>query len=222
MTALGSAELPLRVALPTVGHWRAGAAWSGASTRRAPVYDPATGQQIRDVSLADVDDVDAVIRSAHEAWAGWRTSSLSTRSRVLFSFRELLAAHAEELAEVITGEHGKVLADAAGEVARGLEVAEFACGIPHLLKGAYAPEVSTRVDVHSLRQPLGVVAVISPFNFPAMVPLWFVPIAIGAGNAVCSSRVRRIHRRRWCSRGSGPRRVCRTGFSASCRATRSL
>ncbi|MCU1676497.1 MAG: methylmalonate-semialdehyde dehydrogenase [Frankiales bacterium] len=148
------------------------------------MFDPATGQQIRDVALADADDVHTVVAAADVAWRDWRESSLSTRTRVLFAFRELLALHADELAAVITSEHGKVLADAAGEVARGLEVAEFACGIAHLLKGSHSAEVSTRVDVHSVREPVGVVAVISPFNFPAMVPLWFVPIAIGAGNAV--------------------------------------
>jgi len=148
------------------------------------VTDPATGQVTGHVDLASVADVDTAVASASRAFATWRTTSLSRRSAVLFAFRELLASHVDEVAAAITAEHGKVLADAAGEVARGLEVVEFACGIPHLLKGGFSSEVSTGVDVHSLRQPLGVVAIISPFNFPAMVPMWFFPLAIACGNTV--------------------------------------
>jgi malonate-semialdehyde dehydrogenase (acetylating)/methylmalonate-semialdehyde dehydrogenase len=124
------------------------------------------------------------VAAASRAFDAWRSSSLSQRSKVLFAFRELVAAHSDELADLITAEHGKVLADAAGEVQRGLEVVEFACGIPHLLKGGFSENVSTRVDSYSLRQPLGVVGVISPFNFPAMVPMWFFPVAIACGNSV--------------------------------------
>ena len=167
-----------------LSHWIDGGPWEGPSDRTAEVTDPATGQVTGHVDLASVADVDTAVASASRAFATWRTTSLSRRSAVLFAFRELLASHVDEVAAAITAEHGKVLADAAGEVARGLEVVEFACGIPHLLKGGFSSEVSTGVDVHSLRQPLGVVAIISPFNFPAMVPMWFFPLAIACGNTV--------------------------------------
>ncbi len=167
-----------------VGHWIDGQATRGASTRTADVFDPATGQVARQVALADPGDVDAAVASASRAAPGWASTSLSKRTTVLFAFRELLNARAPELAAIITAEHGKVLSDAAGEVARGQEVVEFACGAPHLLKGGFTENASTGVDVHSVRQPLGVSAIISPFNFPAMVPMWFFPVAIAAGNAV--------------------------------------
>ncbi len=158
--------------------------FAGLGERTSPVFDPATGAQQATVALASAADVDDVVASAVSAAAAWRNSSLSTRQRVLFAARELLAQRAPQIAAAITAEHGKVLSDAAGEVQRGLEVLEFACGIPQLLKGGFSEGVSTGVDVYSIRQPLGVVAVISPFNFPSMVPMWFVPIAIAAGNAV--------------------------------------
>jgi malonate-semialdehyde dehydrogenase (acetylating)/methylmalonate-semialdehyde dehydrogenase len=148
------------------------------------VYDPATGAVSRHVDFASGAEVDAAVAAAADAFARWRYASLSQRAKVLFAFRELLAGRTDELAAVVTAEHGKVLADAAGEVSRALEVVEFACGIPHLLKGGYSEGVSTRVDSYSIRQPLGVVGIISPFNFPAMVPAWFFPIAIAAGNTV--------------------------------------
>lgn len=167
-----------------ITHWISGRSWTGPTDRTGPVHDPALGRVTARVDLADADVVDRAVRTADEAATAWRRSSLSQRTRVLFAFRALLATHAQEVAAAITDEHGKVLSDALGEVTRGLEVVELACGIPHLLKGGYSEGVSTGVDVHSVRQPLGVVAVISPFNFPAMVPLWFVPVAIAAGNAV--------------------------------------
>ncbi len=167
-----------------LSHWIGGKPWDGLADRTADVTDPATGQVTGRVDLASVADVDAAVAAATDAFAQWRHTSLSRRTAVLFSFRELLASRVHDLAAAITAEHGKVLSDAAGEVARGLEVVEFACGIPHLLKGGYSESVSTGVDVHSLRQPLGVVAVISPFNFPAMVPMWFFPLAIACGNTV--------------------------------------
>jgi malonate-semialdehyde dehydrogenase (acetylating)/methylmalonate-semialdehyde dehydrogenase len=136
------------------------------------------------VDFASVADVDAVVAAGVSGFASWRTSSLTARAQVLFAFRELLNARKGDVAAAITSEHGKVLSDALGEVTRGLEVVEFACGIPHLLKGGFSEGVSTSVDVYSIRQPLGVVGIISPFNFPAMVPLWFIPIAIACGNAV--------------------------------------
>ncbi len=167
-----------------VGHWIGGAVTRGSSSRRAPVFDPATGEVAREVVLAEASDVDDAVAAAAAAFPAWRDTSLTKRTQVLFAFRELLNARAPELAAIITAEHGKVLSDAAGEVARGQEVVEFACGMPHLLKGGFTENASTGVDVHSVRQPLGVVAVVSPFNFPAMVPMWFFPVAIAAGNAV--------------------------------------
>ena len=141
--------------------------------------------QTGELDLASAALVDEVVTTAHEAWAsGWGSISLAKRTQVLFTFRELLNERKEDIAALITAEHGKVLSDAIGEVTRGLEVAEFACGIPHLMKGGFTENASTKVDVYSIRQSLGVVAVISPFNFPAMVPLWFVPVAIACGNAV--------------------------------------
>ena len=148
------------------------------------MFDPATGRLSRYVDFASAPEVDAAVAVAAEAFSGWRRASLSQRSTVLFSFRELLHARESELAALITSEHGKVLSDALGEVRRALEVVEFACGIPHLMKGGFSESVSSKVDSYSIRQPLGVVAVVSPFNFPAMVPCWFTPIAIAAGNAV--------------------------------------
>ena len=168
----------------TIGHWRAGARWPGAAERCGDIYDPATGRVSAQVALASGDEVSAVVAEAVEAGREWAATSLARRTTVLFAFREALVRRREEIAAAITAEHGKVLADALGEVQRGLEVAEFACGAPHLLKGSFSDGVSGGVDVYSMRQSLGVVAVISPFNFPAMVPLWFVPIAIACGNAV--------------------------------------
>ena len=167
-----------------VEHWIGGAATRGSSTRTSDVFDPATGEVARTVVLAEAADVQAAVAAAVAAFPAWRDTSLAKRARVLFRFRELLNERAGELAAIITAEHGKVLSDAAGEVARGQEVVEFACGMPHLLKGGYTENASTGVDVHSVRQPLGVAAIISPFNFPAMVPMWFFPLAVAAGNAV--------------------------------------
>src|SRR5689334_521667 len=166
-----------------ISHWINGASVVGTSGRFGPVSAPATGEQTGEVDLASAAEVDAAVGSAAAAAVGWRESSLSARAAILFAFRELLHAHAGDLAAVITAEHGKVLADAMGEVGRGLENAEFATGIPHLLKGAYSEQVSAGVDVYSIRQPLGVVAGITPFNFPAMVPLWMCTTAIACGNA---------------------------------------
>ncbi|GAB2622390.1 CoA-acylating methylmalonate-semialdehyde dehydrogenase [Nocardioides ginkgobilobae] len=167
-----------------IPHWRSGERWPGAAARTGDVHDPATGRVAAQVSFASASEVDAVVREARAAGREWAEASLTRRTSVLFAFREVLARRREEVAAAITAEHGKVLDDALGEVQRGLEVAEFACGAPHLLKGSFSDGVSTGVDVHSVRQALGVVAVISPFNFPAMVPLWFVPVAIACGNAV--------------------------------------
>lgn len=165
-----------------IGHVVAGQS-SGDFARVSPVFDPATGEQTGEVALASRAEVDAAVTVATEASVGWRTTSLAKRSRVLFGFRQLVHQHQDELAAAITAEHGKVLSDAAGEVARGLDCVEFACGIPQLLKGGHSMQVSTGVDVHEVKQPLGVVAGITPFNFPVMVPLWMIPNAIACGNA---------------------------------------
>ncbi|SDZ18799.1 malonate-semialdehyde dehydrogenase (acetylating) / methylmalonate-semialdehyde dehydrogenase [Amycolatopsis xylanica] len=165
-----------------VQHWIDGARTSGVSARRSDIFQPATGEVARQVVLADQSDVDAAVASAVKASQDWAEGSLSSRVRVLFKFRELVDAHRDELAALITAEHGKVLSDAAGEVQRGLEVVEFACGIPQLLKGEHSEQVSRGIDAYSIRQPLGVVAGITPFNFPVMVPMWMFPIAIACGN----------------------------------------
>jgi malonate-semialdehyde dehydrogenase (acetylating)/methylmalonate-semialdehyde dehydrogenase len=166
----------------TIEHWIAGKSSPGSSGRTAPVFNPATGGQQAEVVLADAVDVAAAVAAAAEAFETWSQTSVSRRTSVLFAFRELVNSHAGELAELITDEHGKVLSDALGEVQRGLEVVEFACGIPSLLKGDYSDQVSTGVDTYSFREPLGVVAGITPFNFPAMVPMWMFPVAIACGN----------------------------------------
>jgi malonate-semialdehyde dehydrogenase (acetylating)/methylmalonate-semialdehyde dehydrogenase len=168
----------------TISHWSNGKAFAGIGDRTAPVTNPATGQVTGDVALADVEDARAVIAAAAAAFPAWRDTSLAKRTTILFAFRELLNARKGELAEIITSEHGKVVSDALGEVSRGQEVVEFACGIAHLLKGGMTENASTNVDVASIRQPLGPVGIISPFNFPAMVPMWFFPLAIAAGNTV--------------------------------------
>src|SRR4051794_1231040 len=171
--------------MPTlIPHWIDGGRRDGTGDRTAPVTDPATGEVTSQVALASPEDVDAAVAAAAAAFPAWRDTSLTKRSAVIFRFRELLNERKPELAAIITAEHGKVLDDALGEVSRGQEVVEFACGVPHLVKGGFTENASTGVDVHSVRQPLGPVAVISPFNFPAMVPMWFFPIAIATGNTV--------------------------------------
>jgi malonate-semialdehyde dehydrogenase (acetylating)/methylmalonate-semialdehyde dehydrogenase len=167
-----------------ITHWIDGKAWTGKAARTGEVYNPATGKLSGTVDFASTADMDEAVAVAKRAGLEWAATSLSKRVTIMFAFREILNARKEELAAIITAEHGKVLSDALGEVMRGQEVVEFACGIPHLLKGGYSESVSTGVDVYSIRQPLGVVGIISPFNFPAMVPMWFFPIAIAAGNSV--------------------------------------
>ena len=167
-----------------VGHWIDNKIVESKSGRTAPVYDPALGVETKRVALANGAEISAAIASAKKAFPSWSQTSLAKRQAIVFNFRELLNSRKGELAEIITSEHGKVLSDALGEITRGQEVVEFAVGIPHLMKGFYSENVSTGVDVYSTRQALGVVGVISPFNFPAMVPMWFFPIAIAAGNTV--------------------------------------
>ncbi|MGH8151357.1 MAG: CoA-acylating methylmalonate-semialdehyde dehydrogenase [Rhodanobacteraceae bacterium] len=168
----------------TVQHWIDGHLQTSKGHRTSPVYDPAVGRRTKELVLADDADIRAAIKAASDAFPGWRDTSIARRQAILFRFRELLVARARELGEIITSEHGKAISDAVGEVKRGLEVVDLACGFPHLIEGGYSENVSAGVDVYTIKQPLGVVAIISPFNFPAMVPLWFFPIAIAAGNTV--------------------------------------
>ncbi|HWL41901.1 MAG TPA: CoA-acylating methylmalonate-semialdehyde dehydrogenase [Ilumatobacter sp.] len=168
--------------MKSIHHWIDGRVVESASGRTAPVFNPATGEQSGAVDLASVGEVDQAVAAAKAAGVAWRTASLSKRAEVLFRTRELVDANRKEIASLLTAEHGKVLSDAMGEVARGLENIEFACGVPHLLKGGFSEQASTGVDVYSIRQPLGVVAGITPFNFPAMVPMWMFANAIACGN----------------------------------------
>jgi malonate-semialdehyde dehydrogenase (acetylating) / methylmalonate-semialdehyde dehydrogenase len=168
--------------LRTITHWIGGKPATGSSDRTSPVWNPATGEQQAEVALASTEDVDTAVQAAKAAFERWSQSSLSQRTKILFKFRELVNANVQKLAEAISDEHGKVVSDARGEVQRGLEVIEFACGIPTLLKGDFSDQVSTGVDVYSFRQPVGVCAGITPFNFPAMVPMWMYPVAIATGN----------------------------------------
>jgi malonate-semialdehyde dehydrogenase (acetylating)/methylmalonate-semialdehyde dehydrogenase len=166
----------------TIDHWINGQRVAGASGNTGPVFNPATGQQQGEVALASVAEVDKAVAVAKETFATWRSSSLSKRADILFAFRQIVHSRRDEIANLVSQEHGKVPSDAAGELARGLENIEFACGIPQGLKGSYSEQVSSGVDVYSLRQPLGVVAGITPFNFPAMVPMWMFANAIATGN----------------------------------------
>ncbi|MDQ4042012.1 MAG: CoA-acylating methylmalonate-semialdehyde dehydrogenase, partial [Actinomycetota bacterium] len=168
--------------LKTIQHRIGGTDTAGASTRTAPIWDPATGQQQAEVLLAEAADVDAAVQAAKAAFEQWGDVSLTRRARVMFAFRNLVDRHIDEIARIVSSEHGKVLDDAKGEVIRGLEVVEYACGLPQLLKGEYSDQVSTDIDAFSFRQPLGVCAGITPFNFPIMVPMWMHPMAIAMGN----------------------------------------
>ena len=168
--------------LRSIQHRIGGRETAGSSGRTAPVYDPATGEQQAEVVLAEAQDVDAAVHAARKAFETWSDVSVSRRARVMFSFRELVDRHTDDLTRIISSEHGKVLDDAKGEVIRGMEVVEYACGIPQLLKGEYSDQVSTDIDAFSFRQPLGVCAGITPFNFPIMVPMWMHPMAIATGN----------------------------------------
>ncbi len=169
-------------AVKAINHWIGGKREEGGSGRVGPVYDPATGVQTGAVDFASVEEIDAAVQAAKAAFAAWRSVSLARRAELFFRIRELFSSHKEDLARLLTAEHGKVLSDAMGEVTRGLEVIEFCCGIPTLLKGAFSEQASTGIDVYQLRQPLGVVAGITPFNFPAMVPMWMWAPALACGN----------------------------------------
>ncbi len=168
--------------LKLIGHWIGGEAVSGTSDRRGPVYNPATGEQTGEVEFASIEDVDRAVAAAKAAFPAWRRWSLSKRADLMFRIYQLVDEHREDLARLLTAEHGKVLSDAMGEVQRGIEVLEYVCGIPTLLKGDYTEQAATGIDVYSIRQPLGVVAGITPFNFPAMVPMWMWSPAIACGN----------------------------------------
>jgi malonate-semialdehyde dehydrogenase (acetylating)/methylmalonate-semialdehyde dehydrogenase len=167
-----------------IGHFIDGAVVQSGSGRTGDVFNPATGQISAKVGFANQEEISAAVSAAKIAFPAWKNTTLAKRQQIIFRFRELLESKKSELAEIITAEHGKVLSDALGEITRGQEVVEFACGAPQLLKGEYSENASTNVDVYSLKQPLGVVGIISPFNFPAMVPMWFFPVAIAAGNCV--------------------------------------
>jgi malonate-semialdehyde dehydrogenase (acetylating) / methylmalonate-semialdehyde dehydrogenase len=175
---------PETTTVPLVPHWIDGAAVTRSPERRGDVFDPSTGRVTKQVAFAATSDVDEAVTAARRAFDSWHQTSLAKRTKVLFAFRELIHRRADELAAIITSEHGKVASDAQGEVARGIEVVEFACGISQLMKGGFTEGASSGVDVFSIRQPLGVVAIISPFNFPAMVPCWFFPLAVATGNTV--------------------------------------
>jgi len=165
-----------------INHWINGQFVPGDSQRRGPVYNPATGQQTSEVALASVTDVESAVKAAHDAFETWRHSPLTRRQNIMFAFRELVLNHKLDIAKLLTAEHGKTIDDALGEVQRGLEVIEFVTNIAHLVKGEFSEQVSTGVDTYTIRQPIGVVAGITPFNFPAMVPMWMYPVAIATGN----------------------------------------
>ncbi|HMN66822.1 MAG TPA: aldehyde dehydrogenase family protein, partial [Burkholderiaceae bacterium] len=185
-TTLAEGADPAAVdAEPTeIGHWIGGqVAAPSAAARHSPVFNPATGAVSGQVALASASEVDAAVSAAAKAFPGWAATSPLRRARVMFRFRELVEQHADELAACIVAEHGKVFSDAMGEVTRGLEVVEFACGIPQLLKGEFSEQVGTGIDMYSIRQPLGVCVGITPFNFPVMVPMWMFPVALACGNS---------------------------------------
>ena len=167
---------------PQIEHVVNGKKFAGSGTRTLNVFNPATGEVVGWVKAATAADVDAAVQAARNAFPAWSATSAVKRARVLFKFKALLEEHYDELAAMITQQHGKVFSDAQGEVQRGIEVVEFACGIPQLLKGDYTEQVGGGIDNWSMRQPLGVVAGITPFNFPVMVPMWMYPVAIACGN----------------------------------------
>ncbi|TML20658.1 MAG: CoA-acylating methylmalonate-semialdehyde dehydrogenase [Actinobacteria bacterium] len=182
MTELASPPVEKAQDVKRISHWIGGRVVEGESGRSGPVYNPALGRQTGAVDFASAEEIDLAVQAAKAAFPAWRATSLSKKSAILFEVRELVHDHREDIARILTAEHGKVLSDALGEVARGLEVIEYCCGIPELLKGGYSEQASTGVDVYSIRQPLGVVGGITPFNFPAMVPMWMWAPAIACGN----------------------------------------
>jgi malonate-semialdehyde dehydrogenase (acetylating)/methylmalonate-semialdehyde dehydrogenase len=182
MTELATPPVQQEQDVKRISHWIGGRLVEGGSGRSGPVYNPALGQQTGAVDFATPEEVDSAAQAAKEAFEPWRAMSLSKRTAIFFQIRELVHERHEEIARILTAEHGKVLSDAMGEVARGLEVIEYCCGIPELLKGEFSEQASTGIDVYSIRQPVGVVAGITPFNFPAMVPMWMWAPALACGN----------------------------------------
>src|SRR5438128_7610887 len=182
MTELAAPPVQREQDVKRISHWIGGRLVEGGSGRSGPVYNPALGQQTGAVDFATPEEVDSAVQAAKEPFESWRAISLSKRTAIFFQIRELVHERHEEIGRILTAEHGKVLSDAMGEVARGLEVIEYCCGIPELLKGGYTEQASTGIDVYSIRQPVGVVAGITPFNFPAMVPMWMFAPAIACGN----------------------------------------
>jgi malonate-semialdehyde dehydrogenase (acetylating)/methylmalonate-semialdehyde dehydrogenase len=176
------AETAEQTGVTQIGHWIGGELVLGRSGRSGPVYEPATGGQTGEVTFASVEEIDAAVATAKRAFPAWRALSLARRAELMFAIRELVHERRDEIAKILTREHGKVLSDARGEVTRGLEVIEYCCGIPTLVKGGFSEQASTGIDVYSIRQPLGVVAGITPFNFPAMVPMWMWAPALACGN----------------------------------------
>src|SRR5581483_3895876 len=182
MTELAEAPSKSKSGIKRISHWIDGQPFAGESGRSGPVFNPAQGVQTGEVAFASVEEIDRAVQAAKRAFESWRTMSLSRRTDIYFRIRKLVDEHREDIAKLLTAEHGKVLSDAMGEVARGLEVIEYCCGIPELLKGGFSEQASTGIDVYSIRQPLGVVGGITPFNFPAMVPMWMWAPAIACGN----------------------------------------
>ena len=182
MTELATPPVGEHTSVTRINHWIGGRAVAGTSGRTSPVYNPATGQQTGALDLATVEEVDQAVQAAKAAFESWRSVSLAKRAELFFNIRELVHERREEVAKILTAEHGKVLSDSMGEVTRGLEVIEFCCGLPTLLKSEFSEQASTGIDVYSIRQPLGVVAGITPFNFPVMVPLWMLANALACGN----------------------------------------
>src|SRR5919109_427288 len=182
MTELATPPVEQEQQLRRITHWIGARPVPGGPARSGPVYNPATGRQTGAVDFASREEVDRAVQAAKQAFPAWRALSLSRRQELFFRIRALVHKHREDIAKILTSEHGKVLSDAKGEVARGLEVIEFCCGIPQLLKGGFSEQASTGIDVYSIRQPLGVVAGITPFNFPVMVPMWMWAPAIACGN----------------------------------------
>src|SRR5437868_15150262 len=182
MTELATPPVEQEQSVKRISHWIGGRIVAGESGRSGPVYNPALGRQTGAVDIASPEEVDRAVQAAKAAFPAWRATSLSKKSAILFRIRELVHERKDDIARLLTSEHGKVFSDAQGEVARGLEVIEYCCGVPELLKGSYTEQASTGIDVFSIRQPLGVVAGITPFNFPAMVPMWMWAPAIACGN----------------------------------------
>ena len=211
---------PTTITPRVLTHWIGGRPFDDTGDRWGDVFDPATGQRTGRVPFAGDAVVDRAVDAATQAVASWRNQSIAARTRVMFAFRELVERRKRELAEILTSEHGKVLPDALGEVNRGLEVIEFACGLAQLTKGEFSENVSSGVDSYSIRQPLGVVAGITPFNFPAMVPMWMYPLAIACGNAFILKPSEKDRPRRCSARSCWPRPICPTVCSALCTGTR--